>query len=149
MNSDVSLLSFNIRSICTGFVHFKQYVVTHNVDFMALTETWLYHQSHSDLFCIDSYNLFRLDRDGRGGGVAIYAKDSYNCQIIFSNISDYLEQLWISVKLSGKTYVIGSLYRPPSADVINCMLELDNTLAKLLPDSDILLITGDLNINVL
>nr|CAI5845095.1 unnamed protein product [Callosobruchus analis] len=52
MNSDVSLLSFNIRTICTGFVHFKQYVITHNVDFMALTETWLNHQSHSDLFCI-------------------------------------------------------------------------------------------------
>nr|CAH7734380.1 unnamed protein product [Callosobruchus chinensis] len=145
----ISFLSLNIRSIFTGFNDFKTYIYNSDIDIITLTETWLNNQTSSDTVTIDKYNLLRADRDSRGGGVAIYIKKIINCRIIFSNISDCVEQLWIHVKLYDKSYVIGAVYRPPSANISKCLSELEDSIVKLLPTSDILIITGDLNINML
>nr|CAI5831224.1 unnamed protein product [Callosobruchus analis] len=145
----ISFLSLNIRSIFTGFNYFKTYIDSSDIDVITLTETWLNHQISSETVTLDKYKFLRADRGSRGGGVGVYIKKIINCRMILSNISDYLEQLWINVKLYDKSYVIGVVYRPPSANISNCLTELEDTIVKLLPTSDNLLITGDLNINIL
>ena len=50
-----------------------------NYDVMAITETW-WDVSHDWSVPIDGYKLFRRDRQGRrGGGVALYIRDCYDC----------------------------------------------------------------------
>nr|CAI5832947.1 unnamed protein product [Callosobruchus analis] len=145
----ISFLSLNIRSIFTGLNYFKTYIDSSDIDIITLTETWLNHQISSETVTLDKYKSLRADRGSRGGGVGVYIKKIINCRMILSNISDYLEQLWINVKLYDKSYVIGVVYRPPSSNISNCLTELEDTIVKLLPTSDNLLITGDLNINIL
>nr|CAH7748115.1 unnamed protein product [Callosobruchus chinensis] len=138
----ISFLSLNIRSIFSRFNDFKTYINNSDIDKITLTETWLNNHYKSDTVTIDKYNLLSADRNSRGGGVAIYIKKMINCRIIFSNISDCLEQLWIHMTNR-------AVYRPPSANVSICLSGLEDSIVKLLPTSDILIITGDLNINML
>ena len=50
-----------------------------NYDVVAVTETW-WDVSHDWSVPVDGYKLFRRDRQGRrGGGVALYVRDCYDC----------------------------------------------------------------------
>ncbi|KAG5894933.1 hypothetical protein JTB14_030955 [Gonioctena quinquepunctata] len=68
---------------------------------------------------------------------------------ILSRSSPDLEQLWISTKSEGKTYIFGVIYRPPSSSIPNCINELEDSIGELLPTSDFLIMSGDINIDFL
>ena len=50
-----------------------------NYHVMAITETW-WDVSHDWSAPVEGYKFFRRDRQGRrGGGVALYVRDCYDC----------------------------------------------------------------------
>jgi len=75
-------------------------------DLVAITETW-WDDSH-DWSAMDGYKLFRRDRRGkRGGGVALYVRDCFDC-IELDDCDDKVECFW--VKMRGKArHPAGSL----------------------------------------
>jgi len=86
-------------------------------DMVAITETW-WDDSHDWSAAMDGNKLFRRDRRGkRGGGVALYVRDCFDC-IEFNDCDDKVECLW--VKMRGKTnkadILLGVCYRPPNED---------------------------------
>ena len=94
--------------------------------------------------------FFSADRDRRGRGVALYIKKkSLQYKVILQKLDAQLEKLWISMIISGKKYVLGVLYMPPSGNILQFINELENSMSEVLPYSDVLLISGDLNINLL
>ena len=48
-----------------------------NYDLVAITETWWDH-SHDWSAAMDGYKLFRKDRQGRRGGVALYVRECFD-----------------------------------------------------------------------
>jgi len=89
------------------------------IEIVMVTETWFSFSSSTNL---PNFQLFRRDRTGRrGGGVAIYVKDS----LIASEVSDSLlkgvllsesaEQVWCEVARGGvgDKLLLGCIYRPP------------------------------------
>lgn len=126
-----------------------EFIINEKFEIFAVSETWLTAETQPNLISIPHFNIVRADRVGRGGGVAFYIKKSIQYKVILQKIDEYLEQLWVSIVACGKRYVLGVLYRPPSANVLEMFNQLENSLYEILPHSDTILITGDLNIDLL
>jgi len=80
----------------------------------ALTETW-WDESHDWSVAVDSYRLFRRDRQGkRGGGVALYLKKSIQCEeLSLKDSHAQVKRLWVRIRDRGNkgNLVVGVYYR--------------------------------------
>ncbi|PKU34926.1 mitochondrial fission process protein 1 [Limosa lapponica baueri] len=114
-------------------------------DVVAVTETW-WDDSHDCSAAMDGYKLFRRDRKGRrGGGVALYIREGYECQELIEGNSR-VECLWVRIRgrASKADIVVGVCYRPPNQDV-----EVDEMFYKQLAEvsrSLALVLVGDFNL---
>ncbi len=100
-------------------------------DFLCISESWL-KTCHSDNeFRINTYKLFRKDKDSTlGGGVAVYAKMDSNFK--FNEIRDEssVEKVIINVSQMGtKDFIIASIYQPPDSE-LTYDLEINRILKK-------------------
>jgi hypothetical protein len=137
----------NVRSLNSNFVDFTQFVK--EVDIMGVSETWLNPDYSSNFVNICGYTLVRNDRDGRGGGVALYIANSIKYKLYeTASLLNGLEQLWIIVILKSSKLAIGIIYKPPSAS-LRCLKELADVLDHVCVSYDSVLFLGDVNINFL
>lgn len=55
-------------------------LISSNIDFMGLSETWLSPSCPEAVITMPGYNIFREDRlVGKGGGLLLYVKNCLNC----------------------------------------------------------------------
>ncbi len=110
-----------------------------------LTETWLNCNIPTHIIDVPGYLCFRKDRlIGRGGGVLIYIRDTFNCAKI--NLDMSLECVAINVMLSTKMkFNIVTLYNPPSNGA-SFYQDLDELLKQLNCSCETIFL-GDYNIN--
>ncbi|CAM4545620.1 unnamed protein product [Lepidochelys olivacea] len=69
---------------------------------------------------MDGYKLFRKDRKGRkGGGVALYVREQYDCSELKYETAEKPESLWIKFRSVSKkgNVVVGVCNRPPDQEV--------------------------------
>ena len=104
--------------------------------------------SNQDMY-IDKYDLIRLDRSRKGGGVCIYVKNSINCFERKDLSRDTLEAVFIEIhKPSSAPFIVGTIYRPPNASVHS--FAVIEELVKLIDDENKeFYLLGDLNANML
>lgn len=141
---------FNIRSIFSSFDLFAEHVIGENYDVLGLSETWLSGNVTDGAVLLNGYNLIRNDRNGRGGGVCFYIKNSLKYKVLTVPLDDStLEQIWVSVRVGKLNFCLGSVYRPPDSNLLCCVNGLENTLIDVLPKFDCVLFGGDLNVNYL
>ena len=64
---------------------------------------------------IDGYTFyFHRNRVGRrGGGVALYVRNTLNCCRHYKKTERNTESLWIDIIIGRKKFVVGIIYRPP------------------------------------
>lgn len=99
------------------------------------------------MLSVPGYKMFRKDRqNAKGGGVMIYAKESFNCNEIQINYENDLEFLSLNVNLSQQmSFTFAVIYRPPSSSV-----DFYDKLASVMKQLNFakeVIIMGDLNIN--
>jgi len=149
-----TLYVFNARSIAKPGA--KEQLVGellgYDVDVAVISESHLKKKHADSSVAIDGYALFRCDRGGRrGGGLAIYARQSLNATVWpLPGLDENFELLWLKVvrNTDDVTFICG-LYHPPSPLYITSQL-LDALEAAVLrmqsdhPDAHII-IAGDLN----
>lgn len=125
----IKIGQLNVRSLVAHFTDIKAYILDNNFDIFAVTETWLSNSILDSAVKIAGYDLFRTDRIGRGGGVAVYVNSSFNK--VFINTSNVIEQLWLEVRLPDVGFVVGVIYRPPNFNFGRFMDIFDNTLSEI------------------
>ena len=54
---------------------------------------------------IDGYNIFRSDRNAKGGGILMYVRDDIRCKLI-SMCNSTIESLFIELKLRNKKWLL-------------------------------------------
>ena len=88
------------------------------LDIIAITESWINTVDRHFLpeLEIEGYSLFHRDKAGRkGGGVALFVRDSVKCIINNSiKVGNYMESLWVEAIGKKGKLIIGVLYRPPN-----------------------------------
>ena len=85
------LFHINIRSLLSKFDEFSHIVVNNFLDIISVNETWLNGDICDTEISIDNFDLFRCDRDGRGGGVALYVRHNFKPTLVNDLLNNDLE----------------------------------------------------------
>lgn len=68
----------NIRSVLSKREEVQHLLSESNLDFLALSETWLNTNIPTNMIDVPGYTCYRKDRlTGKGGGVLVYIKDIF------------------------------------------------------------------------
>ena len=140
----ISLVHVNVRGLKSKIKDVHSLAEDLDVDVMILSETKLCRTENR---IIPGYKNFRLNRNTRAGGVAIYFKKELKIDLIKKNPE--CETVW--VKVSGDTdLVIGGTYSPcegsvPEANISDFVRELEKDFAEIKVENKHILIVGDLN----
>ena len=122
-----------------------------NFDVLFINETWLNNNVNDAEINIPGYSILRKDRDnGRGGGVAVYLKNTLNAMFRddITNGSD-IETIWVEIIIKNVGAVLlGTIYRPPSADQ-KYYEQMLNVLDVASLENKEVVLTGDLNFDCL
>ena len=133
-------------------------------DVIGICETWLNSSYTDNLVNIDTYTLFRIDREEgnienatnknkRGGGLALYIGSKFkgHCKKLdaCSKITTDLEQLWVILeKPNVRNVAVCILYKPPTGDVELALKQLTVSIKTIQSLYDVeFVIMGDMNVN--
>ena len=152
-STDVVCHFMNIRSISSNLNDFitEGGRMIESIDFMCFAETRL-SKDIECLYKLNKYRLFANSRCVRGGGVAVYAREKFNCRVIdnITCINDTLESIFLECTINSQLFIIGCIYRPPSSNVslfCNQLEEMLGYIRQSRPGSDLVLV-GDMNIDL-
>ena len=148
--SKLKFVHINARSLNKNITELKAVIDNTNFDVVAVSESWLTHNTPRNRFHIDGFKIFRNDRkDKRGGGVCVYVKDELSCkQITFQNCSDVPETLWVEVSIGHVKVAIGVLYKPPKIHY-STFENLHDNLVQIYSKYEHTILAGDFNVNML
>lgn len=100
-------------------------------DILVVTETWLKKSINNSDVSINGYNIYRIDRTGRGGGVTIYVKNCPNVSILYAIIVPKCFE-FTALKIeceSNNSIVVVGIYWPSSANSCS-VAKLENLLSQ-------------------
>ena len=80
----LGFIHVNIRSLLPKFVLLFTLAHSTNPYVLAVSESWLRKATKNPKIVIPNYNIYRQDRTAKGGGVAIYCRDSLQSYVILS-----------------------------------------------------------------
>ena len=142
----------NAGSLGTGHDEFLFAMDRHNVDIMAINETWLIDGEDGRAPVVSGYFLRHKPRPSglreRGGGVGFYVRRGFSIQTLSHPEILAVEQMWLSFKASGKIIIVGTAYKPPWLNTrifVDALMETFSTFSYY----DHIILLGDFNINLL
>ena len=149
----------NPRSVRNKAVSIYDFVIDQNLDFLALTETWLSSTDESDIteaLTPEGYTLTHTPRGNKdfGGGVGLLTNSSVKCKVLKSSKFKSFELQENIAKFHEKSVSICVVYRPPPSNkngltLFNLFIdEFSEFLAGLCSQPESLLILGDINIHI-
>lgn len=142
-NTKLSIMYSNIRSLRNKIDELKCIVKNcTTLDIIILNETWLYI-NEVEYFNIEGYSAIHSCRSGRGGGAAIYIKNTLNYKCILNEYKNGCN--WVGVEIQNYNIKIETVYRPPQSDLQLFLHDLDNLLQM---NKKNLIIIGDINIDM-
>jgi hypothetical protein len=103
------------------------------IQVILVSETWLKPFHSSNLIVITGFNVFRLDRVGKGcGGVCIYIRSDIPTKIISKSKGDLTrpEFLFVEISIIYCNILLCAFYRAPT---LKGMSEFESTLYELTP----------------
>ena len=116
-------MHLNARSLLKNFDKFTQLLDSSQHEFSAIgiSETWL-NDINEDYVNIIGYRFISSNRVGRlGGGAGLYLRDTFNFNImsdLCSSNSALFDSVFVEIENPhGKNFIIGTVYRPPSANL--------------------------------
>ena len=154
----ISIAHLNTQSLLPSITEFSTLAYKYNLDIYTISESWLKDNAKQvSLAKLDGYELFYKNRNGkRGGGVAIYVKDTITCherKDLSKNHKD-LEVIIVEAKGRNKnsSYLIVTVYQPSSKE--NDKLPWLEKFDKLITDLNVrwngpIFLAGDTNIDLL
>ena len=119
----------------------------HSIDIISINETHLDSTINNFEINIPGFSLYRNDRNRHGGGVAFYVRETISHTLRADLSMTDIESLWVEMKSpDGTSYLLCSMYRPPSAshDYYDKMIENIDLVSMLNKE---IVIFRDLNFN--
>ena len=98
-------------------------------------------------FNIDGYNIFRSDRNPKGGDILMYVLDVIPCKLIPMRNST-IEDFFIELKLMKKKWLLCCSYNPHRRFISNHLIDIGKKLDLLSTNYDNILLLGDFNVEV-
>ena len=145
----LSMCHVNIRSLSRSKLLAIQTSLVDLYDIITISESHLHQGIGNDVFTIPGFHeILRKDRDGNGGGVAMYIRENIAYKRHYEFESALVEALWVSVQTIQRKVLLCSCYRPPNRtdfwddfDAIVDHVKQSNTYQYMF-------ILGDLNVDL-
>lgn len=94
----LKIIHLNAQSLYRKLDEFRYIFEDSNIDILCVSETWFTPYHSNDLTKVRGYQLFRADRNGHGGGVAIYVKSCLSCRLCCASGSgDSVEYVFVDI----------------------------------------------------
>ena len=141
----------NVRSLTRSKLKDIEVTLASSYDVIGLSETYLTPTVPSDLFALNGFHdIIRKDRQGIGGGVALYVRESIQWKRKLMYETNNTEAIWIELNTIQGKLLICCCYRPPTKtggpDPNLFWNRLSSALDNALSDGyKNLVIVGDLN----
>ena len=129
----IKIGQLNVRSY--KYAQILQLLQIEKIDILILIETWF--KLNVDYPIPSGYNVYRADRDGLGGGIAVLVREQFKCSKVNVNISNFkkptsIEHLTISVQVEfNKTFFVSAIYFPNKDNFSNNLSNLNVIIDKL------------------
>ena len=151
--SDLFVLHLNIRSLQKNFDEFQSLIdnMKNKPHVILVTESWL-DPSLSQSYMLKNYRLeVSSQTELRGKGVAMYIADSltYSRRGDLESNTKEVQSIFIEIRVSHKTIIIGALYRSPSFPASAFLDPFEETLDKVNNECKLCLLGGDFNFDIL
>ena len=154
----LNICHINISSIKRKLHYVHDLLVTHNLDVLCVTETWLDASIPDSFLAFRGYSLVRRDRPGRrGGGVLMYIRTSISTTHINAiapatcdlEVASVILEFQRSGLAPWRLPVI-CVYRPPSSPAVfwEHISHYTDSVTDLTPTNSLCML-GDFNVNVL
>lgn len=145
-SSHQKTLSFyycNARSLVNKRAEFD--LLLRQYDILSITETWFNESiTHAMYNGSNNFNVYRKDRNSRGGGVAVFVKKCYkSCLVKLNECFENVEAIAIDI-IGDQPFRIVTAYRPPNYDLDKSKL-LCEFLSVICDVSFPVIIAGDFN----
>lgn len=126
----LKIAHINICSLRNKITDITEILMSNQLHILAISETHLDSTFEDSALNIQGYKIVRRDRNGFGGGVALFIQDHLPMRIREDLMPLEVEALWLQIHLPHlKPFLVGCCYRPPSAnslylDLVCEMLEV-------------------------
>lgn len=144
----------NVRGLRSKAHIFSEQLVNNNYPIICLTETWFQDDNIDSHYFPQYYSIYRNDRNlintkkSKGGGVLIAVNTNlfpYSSRRHEYDAPD-IEATWITTKLKGLNYLIGTIYIPPDYKHSTVSKYLELLSDKLMSYKGNIIILGDFNV---
>ncbi|KAL3268874.1 hypothetical protein HHI36_007963, partial [Cryptolaemus montrouzieri] len=99
---------------------------------------------------MEGFSIERRDTSTRGDGVAMYRRGCLRYKVLHKSEENYsVQQLWVTMQLRNKKVGVGFVYKPPRVNVDTFVTEISDVFDKVFLIVDLLILMGDMNINLL
>ena len=147
-DSPVTLGLLNVRSLTEKAISCQNFIMSNNVDFFMITESWMKPEHPAPLIeaLPPDFSYFNQPRLTRSGGLAVIFRNNFKCsQLSFGCFSSFES---LSFLINGKSPIlIVLIYRPPNY-CPRFLDEFSELLSLIVPQYDRFLIVGDFNMHV-
>lgn len=116
------------------------------IDVLIIAETWLNKDDSNDYYNIDGFSQFQIQRDTRGGGLALYIKESWESKPI-KTVNKEHSIMAVNIRKGKESYDIIGVYSPHISNACDFIEDLDLVL-NYIKEGNVVLV-GDTNINTL
>lgn len=154
-NKNLTLGFLNPGSLGTRHNEFLAALMRHDVDIMAINETWLRAGEEKRAPAPPGYRLRHVPRDAaaagarsRGGGVGMYLRCGVTARRLQHPPAPSVEQMWLGFNINGLRVALGTAYRPPWLNVDTFLDALSDSITSF-AIHDYIVLLGDFNINLL
>lgn len=142
-----SVCHVNTQSLKRKIDEFRYIFENSSVDAICVSETWFEREMNDRIVELNGYKIFRSDRVGYAGGVAIYIKNNISSKLLSTyNEADDVEYVLIEVNSHGEKLLLGCVYRSDKKIKLDSLTSKLELLTVAYPD---IIIAGDFNGNLL
>ena len=134
----MSICLWNARSLVNKFNDLISYTYTSELKILAITETWLSSHIYDNEILPSNFNIYRKDRDTRGGGVMLAVDRSIPNKIIPS--PDDIEVISVHLLMQNPVKIC-LVYNPPNSER-DYQHKLISFLCDIIQSSDDVIILG-------
>ena len=102
------------------------------LDVFLVSESKLDHTFPSNQFRINSYKIFRLDRNRFGGGLILYINENIPCKQLQEHVHlQSVEVITIEFYQNNQKWLLFGLYKPPNQKTSDLIQNLRSFFKKL------------------
>ena len=148
INNNLTIIFLNIRSLRKNFIHLLASInnILNNIKIIILVETNIADEENN-YYLINGFNSIFVNREGRGGGIAVYIAEELEYTITKLNVVSF-ESIQFDIKTNQQVISFIPVYRPPAKSTTEFIYELE-TIINRINSKQPLIVIGDVNIDIL